>query len=77
MKAIKIQCHLKNFLRAREMTQTELQTNTGLSEATVRRYCRSELKMIDCTTAITICDYFKVSLGRMFTIEEVIDEFRE
>ena len=66
----RIVCNLKTCMIAEKINIAQLSKKTGLSENTIRGYVKNSFSRIDCVAAITLCDYFGATVGKMFEIVE-------
>ena len=48
----------------------QLARKIGVTENTIRGYAKNSFERIDCSVALTLCDYFGTTFGEMFEIDE-------
>lgn len=66
----KLRSELKKVLQDRDMTQSQLSSETGLNPSTVGKMCRQYPNRFDANTIIRICTYLKLKIEDIFKIEE-------
>jgi len=65
---MKVICKLKELMKAKKLTQTQVCSETGLSPSTVGKLYRSQFERIDNATLITLCKYFRVGIADLFEV---------
>jgi len=67
---MRVKCHLQKYMKESGLTQQGVAGGTGLSPTIINRLFHNRFSRLDNQTAETICGFFKVSLGEMFSIEK-------
>ena len=60
-----INCNLKNLLDARKLTSTDLNEDTHITKATIRRLLDGSAHAIDFGVLEAICNYLDCSVGEV------------
>lgn len=64
-------CKLPELMTARNLTQKQVSTDTGLSPTTISKLYRNQLDRFDKNTLLTLCQYFNCkSINELIEIIE-------
>ena len=61
--------NLKQLLKKRRISQIELSNATGLSPMLINRMCSNSTKRLPTEALDKICDYLKVEINELLTVE--------
>ena len=74
-----MKCRLRILMAEKDppLSQKLLALETGLSPTTVNQLYGNKFKLVAVSTVETLCEYFGVGIGDLFSMEEIVEDDRE
>jgi len=77
MPEYRIESHLKQLMKDRNVTVSDVAHATRLSDPTVRRWLNNQIKRIDESTVARLCKFLDCSRDELYTVVEMPDKPKE